>query len=43
MVLPTDSSFVLNTRLKQEAELEEKLQLKRLVLSYEERERREGE
>ncbi|KAJ3039787.1 hypothetical protein HDV00_011914 [Rhizophlyctis rosea] len=39
MALPADSDFVRSTRSKLEAEQEEKLQLKRLVLSYEERER----
>ncbi|KAJ3089612.1 hypothetical protein HK102_005928 [Quaeritorhiza haematococci] len=39
MALPADSSFVISTRTKQEAEHEEKMQLKQLVLSYEERER----
>ncbi|KAI9193580.1 armadillo-type protein [Polychytrium aggregatum] len=39
--LPADSDFVINTRSKQEAEQEEKLHLKKLVLSYEEREREE--
>ncbi|RKO91807.1 armadillo-type protein [Blyttiomyces helicus] len=46
MALPADSTFVLSTRIKQEAEQEEKLQLKQLVLNYElnyeERERLEG-
>ncbi|KAJ3414690.1 hypothetical protein HDV05_006225 [Chytridiales sp. JEL 0842] len=42
MLLPKDSSFVLNTRLKQEAEQEEKMQLKRLVLNYEQRAREEA-
>ncbi|KAI8820667.1 armadillo-type protein [Fimicolochytrium jonesii] len=39
MALPADSSFVISTRNKQEAEQEEKQHLKRLVLNYEERER----
>ncbi|KAJ3097179.1 hypothetical protein HDU97_005098 [Phlyctochytrium planicorne] len=38
MALPSSSSFAQNTRIKKEAELEEKQQLKRLVLSYEARE-----
>ncbi|KAI9106044.1 armadillo-type protein [Phlyctochytrium arcticum] len=39
MALPADSSFVISTRNKQEAEQVEKRQLKQLVLSYEKRER----
>ncbi|KAJ3285377.1 hypothetical protein HK104_009522, partial [Borealophlyctis nickersoniae] len=39
MALPADSAFVRSSRSKQEAEQEEKLQLKKLVLNYEERER----
>ncbi|TPX58145.1 hypothetical protein SpCBS45565_g08073 [Spizellomyces sp. 'palustris'] len=39
MALPADSSFVISTRSKQEAEQEEKQHLKQLVLNYEERER----
>ncbi|KAJ3392526.1 hypothetical protein HDU84_004011 [Entophlyctis sp. JEL0112] len=36
--LPQNSELVLSTKLKQEAELEERKQLKRLVLNYEDRE-----
>ncbi|KAJ3117169.1 hypothetical protein HDU96_007722 [Phlyctochytrium bullatum] len=43
IALPKTSSFAESTRIKREAELEEKQQLKRLVLSYEEREREEKE
>ncbi|KAJ1557752.1 hypothetical protein HK096_005558, partial [Nowakowskiella sp. JEL0078] len=39
MALPADSALAISTRSKQEAEQVEKLQLKQLVLSYEERER----
>ncbi|KAJ3180123.1 hypothetical protein HDU85_004126 [Gaertneriomyces sp. JEL0708] len=39
MALPADSSFVISTRHKLEAEQEEKMHLKQLVLNYEERER----
>ncbi|KAJ3111252.1 hypothetical protein HK100_002750 [Physocladia obscura] len=39
--LPQNSTFVLKTKLKQEAELEERKQLKKLVLSYEDREHEE--
>ncbi|KAJ1548612.1 hypothetical protein HK405_001883, partial [Cladochytrium tenue] len=39
MALPKDSQFALSTKIKQEEEMEEKQQLKRLVLNYEEKER----
>lgn len=38
MHVPSDSALAVTTRSKQEAEREEHQQLKRLVLSYEERE-----
>ncbi|KAJ3214866.1 hypothetical protein HDU67_001131 [Dinochytrium kinnereticum] len=43
IALPSSSSFAQNTRIKKEAELEEKQHLKRLVLNYEERERLDSE
>ena len=46
MEVPSDSTLAVSTRTKQEAEREEKEQLKKLVLSYEEREEaaaRQGE
>ncbi|KAJ3048469.1 hypothetical protein HK097_010505 [Rhizophlyctis rosea] len=43
MAVPADSDFVRSTRSKLEAEQEEKLQLKRLVLNYEERARADAE
>jgi hypothetical protein len=39
MPLPKDSAFAVSTKIKKEAELEEKMHLKRLVLNYDERER----
>ncbi|KAH6571579.1 hypothetical protein BASA60_007103 [Batrachochytrium salamandrivorans] len=40
MSLPSDSLFAMNTLSKQQAEQEEKIRLKELVLNYEEQERR---
>ncbi|KAJ3164285.1 hypothetical protein HK101_000477, partial [Irineochytrium annulatum] len=37
MAIPKDSSFVLNTRMRQEMEQEDKKQLKDIVLKYQER------
>ncbi|KAI9348756.1 armadillo-type protein [Zopfochytrium polystomum] len=39
MALPKDSTFAVSTKIHQEEERVERMQLKRLVLSYEERER----
>ncbi|KAI8805570.1 armadillo-type protein [Cladochytrium replicatum] len=39
MALPADNALVISARSKQEAEHEEKLQLKQIVLNFEERER----
>ncbi|KAJ3324923.1 hypothetical protein HDV06_005511 [Boothiomyces sp. JEL0866] len=42
MALPADSSFAVRTLSKQQAEQEERVRLKQLVLNYEERERQES-